>query len=129
MRLATIDTLPVIVACFSRDRCLWSIPAPHVPRRWFVVDSLNEDSFAYDLMLKGTQTTGLRKQSGEVWFQNDDAEEYELQEHSMPYRNGQILVLLYLSSKMFDARFDPNVKRRFNSQGSYVPGRSSGKRF
>jgi len=128
LRLAAIDTLPVIVACFSKEGRRWSIPAPHVPKRWFVVESLSEDSFAYDLITKGAQTPGLRKQSGEVWFQNDDAEDYELHEHSMPYRNGQILVLLYLSSKMFDARFDPNIGRRFNSQGSYVPSRSPNRR-
>lgn len=129
LRLAAIDTLPVIVACFSQDRRLWSIPAPHVPRRWFVVDSLNEDSFAYDLMFKGLQTPVLRKQSGEVWFQNDDAEDYELHEHSMPYRNGQILVLLYLSGNMLDARFDPNVGRQFNARNSQAPRRSPNKRW
>ena len=50
-------------------------------------------------MSKGTQTTAPRKQSAEVWFENDDAEEYELLEHSTLYRNGEILVILYLSSK------------------------------
>lgn len=129
LRLAAIDTLPVIVACFSKNGRHWSIPAPHVPKRWFVVDSLSDDSFAHDLLVKGTQTPGLRKQSGEVWFQNDDAESYELHEHSMPYRNGQVLVLLYLSSKMLEARFDPNIGRRFNSQGSYVVGRAPSKRW
>lgn len=128
LRLAAIDTLPVVVACFSQTGLVWHVPAPHVHRRWYLVNSLNDDSFAYDLMVKGTQTTGPRKQSGEVWFQNDDAESYELHEHSMPYRNGQILVLLYLSSKMLDARFDPNVARRYTSQGSYVAGRSPTKR-
>lgn len=118
LRLAAIDTLPLIVACFSKDRRQWSVRSPHVPKRWFVVESLNEDSFAYDLIFKGTQTLGLRKQSGEVWFQNDDAEDYELNEHSVPYRNGQILVLLYLSNRMFDARFDPNVGPRSNSRGN-----------
>ncbi len=125
LRIAAIDTLPVIVACFSNRGRHWSVPAPHVPKRWFVVNELSEDSFAYDLLAKGSQASGLRKQSGEVWFQNDDAESYELQEHSMPYRNGQILVLLYLGSKMLDARFDPNIGRRYTAQGSYVAGRST----
>ena len=124
LRLAAIDTLPVIVACFSRNGKHWSVPAPHVPKRWFVVDAVNEDSFAYDLLVKGSQTTGLRKQSGEVWFQNDDAENYELLEHSMPYRNGQVLVLLYLGSNMFDARFDPNMGRRYTPSQPYLPGRA-----
>lgn len=124
LRLANIDALPVIVACFSQRGLVWQVPAPHVPRRWFLLRALSEDSFAYDLMTKGTQTNMARKQSGDVWFQNDDAEGYELHEHSVPYRNGQILVLLYLGRKMLDARFDPDVARRFTANGSYVAGRS-----
>lgn len=129
LRLAAIDTLPLIVACFSKERRLWSIPAPHVPKRWFVVDALDEDSFAYDLMFTGTPTPALRKQSGEVWFQNHDAEDYELQETSIPYRNGQILVLLYLRSEMLDAGYDPNVGRQFGAQESHVRGRPPNKRW
>lgn len=127
LRLANIDTLPVIVACFSPAGLLWQLPAKHIPRRWFLLRALDEDSFAYDLMTKGTRTVGGRKQPADVWFQNDDSGRYEVSEHSVPYRNGQTLVLLYLSSKMLDARFDPNVGRRFTSSGSYVSGRSSSK--
>lgn len=39
-------------------------------------------------------------------------------------RAGEVLVLLYLTSSMLDARFDPNVGvRRFNEHGSYVKRR------
>jgi len=42
----------------------------------------------------------------------------------MPGKSGEVLVLLYLSSPMLDARYDPNVGlRRFNDQGSYVKRR------
>jgi hypothetical protein len=125
LRIAAIDELPVIVACYSHSGLEWSVPASHIPRRWMLETSLDSDSYAYDLLTKGTRTAGLRKQSGEVFFQNEDAENFSLQECSMPYRNGQILVMLYLGSKMLEARYDPNVGRRYTSEGSYVPRRTA----
>jgi Zn-dependent peptidase ImmA (M78 family) len=124
IRLADIDTLPVVVACYSAQGLKWSKPAKHVPRRWWLRSQLDEDSFAHGLLTAGNRIRSARKQPGEVWFENDDAENYEVTEDCIPGRTGEVLVLLYLSLQMFDARFDPNVGiRRFNEQGSYVKRR------
>lgn len=124
IRLANIDTLPVVLACYSSSGLRWSKIAAHVPRRWWLRGKLDEDSFAYDLLTIGTRTTSARKQPGEVWFENDDADNYEVTEECMPGKAGEVLVLLYLSPSMFDARFDPNVGvRRYNDKGSYVKRR------
>lgn len=121
LRLVNVDTLPVVLACYSKTGKRWGIPAAHVPRRWFLKNELDPDSFAYDLLAQGKEIAGLRKQSGEVWFQNSDAEDHELFEHCIPYRNGDVLVLLYLSKAMMDAGFDPHAgDRRYNEHGSYV---------
>lgn len=126
IRLANVNTLPAVIACYSSVGLRWRLAGEDVPRRWFLHRTLSEESFAFDLMSKGTQTTTPRKQSAEVWFENNDAEEYELHEHSTLYRNGEILVILYLSSKMLSARFDQNVGgRRYTDKGSYVPPRRS----
>ena len=116
IRLATLDTLPVIVACYSKTGLRWHIRAPHVPKRWRLRGQLDDDSFAYDVLYKGQLCNNLGKQPGETWFENDDADEYEVLEHSMPSSNGQVLVLLYLNDpEMFEVGFDPNLKlRRFN---------------
>lgn len=123
-RLASINKLPLILACYSSSGLRWFRASADVPRRWFLKSALDEDSFAYDLIVHGKQQAGLRKQSGEVWFENDDADDYELLEHSMIHRNKDVLVVLYLSSAMFDAKFDPNVGvRRYTEFGSYVSRR------
>jgi Zn-dependent peptidase ImmA (M78 family) len=110
IRLAKVDTLPVIVACYSLEKRLWYCAAPHVPRRWRLKSKLDVDSFAHELLAKGTSTAVPRKQSADAWFENDDADEYELLEQCVPGMPGKALVTLYLSeNEMFDVGYDPDV--------------------
>src|SRR5689334_22453076 len=106
MRVADIDTSPVIVASYSDQGLRWSKAAKHVPRRWWLRNKLDEDSFAHGLLTTGTRIATARKQPGEVWFDNDDAENYDLTEDCIPSKAGEVLVLLYLSAAMLDAEFD-----------------------
>lgn len=110
IRLAKVDTLPVIVACYSLQKRLWYCAASHVPRRWRLKSMLDADSFAQELLTRGTPTLAPRKQSADAWFENDDAEKYELLEQCVPGMPGKVLVTLYLSDgEMFDAGYDPDV--------------------
>lgn len=126
VRLADIDTLPVILACYTEQRRRWFRAAPHVPRRWWPVKQLDEDSFAYDLLRNGGKPAVARKQPAEVWFENDDAENFEVVEHCIAYKGGEVLVLIYLTSPMMmNARFDPGVgSRRHSATGGFMGGRS-----
>ena len=126
IRLADINTLPVILACYTTNGRRWYKAASDVPRRWFLRGKLDDDSFAYDLLAHGKQAAGGRKQPAEVWFENDDAEDYEVHEHCLPSKSGEALVLIYLTGNMLDAKFDPNVgNRKYNEFGSYVPRRKN----
>jgi hypothetical protein len=117
IRLASLDTLPVIVACYSANKMLWFNMAPHVPRRWWLKSRLDEDSFAYDVLHNGNSHTQPRKQSADAWFENDDADQYELLEQAIPSIRGQVLALLYLSdSEMCEAGFDPNLRTKSNKR-------------
>lgn len=122
MRLADINTLPVILACYTAGGVLrWQKQAADVPRRWWLRQKLDDDSYAHDLLRSGKSHPFLGKQPAEVWFENQDADRYEMSECCMPGRAGEIMVLLYLGSKMLEARFDPNVgNRKFNEHGSRV---------
>lgn len=122
IRLVRVDKLPVIVACYTLQQRRWHIRDVDVPARWWLRSSLDDDSFAYELLIKGKTYPAPRKQPAEVWFENDDADGYEILEHCHPMANGEVLVLLYLTdSEMLDARFDPHVgERRYNEFGSYL---------
>jgi len=52
LRLVGVDTLPVIIACYTRSGLRWHAAAKHVPRRWYLKDKVDEDSFAYDLLFR-----------------------------------------------------------------------------
>lgn len=129
LRLAGINVAPVIVACYDKDGKRWSMPAADIPSRWFLKDKLDADTFAYDLITSGKECRGLSKQPADAWFENSDAENYEVQEQCVYGFGGTVLVLLYLEPDMLEVGFDPNVgSRRYNEHGSYIPKRGALKR-
>jgi len=124
MRLADLDRLPIVLACYSNGRLRWRKAARHIPNRWFLRMQLDDDSFAYSLFQDGQAHPRLGKQPAETWFENMDAERYQVRECCRPVRVGEVLVLLYLESKMLQAGFDPNVgTRRYTAHGSYLTRR------
>jgi hypothetical protein len=126
LRLADTNTLSVILACYTARGLKWQKPARDVPRRWWLKQTLDGDSFAYDVINSGKQRPILGKQPAEVWFENDDAGNYDVLESSIQGRSNEALVLIYLSEKMQSARYDPNVgQRKYNEFGSYVTRKKS----
>lgn len=125
IRLADINTLPVIVASYGKSGRRWHSSASDVPKRWWLKDAVDEESFTYDLLHEGKACHQLRKQSADVWFTNDDAGDYEVLEQCIQSSGETALVLLYLASEdMMFAKFDPSVgNRRYTASGSYVPRR------
>jgi len=111
IRLAHVDSLAVIVACYSELTLRWRIAAPHIPKRWWLKRTLDRDTFAFDLVSQGMPCETPRKQSADAWFENSDAGDFEILEQCFPARAGQILVTLYFcDAAMFDRGFDPDVK-------------------
>lgn len=120
IRMAEVDSLPVIVACYNGRGIRWRAAAPHVPRRWRLVQTLDEDSFAYDFVNDGKSQQCSGKQSADAWFSNDDADKYEVYEHAMPGRSGEVLVMLYLSdTEMFESPFERKFEGRHQENANF----------
>lgn len=120
IRMAEVDSLPVIVACYNARGIRWSATAPHIPRSWRLVQTLDEDSFAYDVVSGGKSQQCSGKQSADAWFSNDDADNYEVHEHAMPGRSGEVLVMLYLSdTEMFESPFERKSEGRYQESESF----------
>ncbi len=125
LRLANINTLPVIVACYHRDGRRWAIPAGDIPRGWRLNEKLDDDTFTYDLLQQGKECRGLAKQPADVWFENDEADKYEVQEQCIGSTADTALVLLYLEPAMLEVTLDWGANRKYDKDGSYVFRRSS----
>jgi len=119
LRLADVNTLPVIVACYNSAGLRWSLPAGDIPRRWVLRRDLDEDSFTYDMVKSGKDCKYLGKQSADTFFENDDAGKYEVREQCVGSHGGNVLTLLYLEPKMMEAGFDFNVRRKYTDKGTY----------
>ena len=105
-RITLLDNFPVILCCYSDTGREWHLNAPMVPSRWRLKQMLDADTFAYDFLRDAKAASGSGKQSAEAWFENSDAHRYEIREECIPYRPGQVLVLLYLPDEMLESARD-----------------------
>jgi Zn-dependent peptidase ImmA (M78 family) len=109
-RLTGLNAFPVVLAAYNDQGCRWHARSKDVPSRWWLKGQLDEDSFAHDLLTRGITRKGPGKQSADVWFDNDDAGNYEIFEECMPGRVGEILVLLSIDNEeMLEASFDRDL--------------------
>lgn len=82
-----------------------------MPRRWRLKPRLDPDSFAHELLARGTPTLEPRKQSADAWFDHDEADEHEVLEQCVPGLPGKVLVALYLhEAEMFDEGYDADAR-------------------
>jgi len=106
LRIIRTNSFPAILACYESSGLRWQMPSRCVPRRWALKARLDPASMAYDLMADGKETEGTSKQSADAWFDNNDADDYEVTEECRPYGPNACLVLLILEDEMLDARPD-----------------------
>jgi Zn-dependent peptidase ImmA (M78 family) len=110
LRLAEINAFPLIVASYGRAGLRWQIRSRDVPRRWGLKQQTHQDSFAYELLQRGIACDGPRKQPADVWFDNDDADKYEITEECIPAHGRTILALLSVANEgMLTAGFDRDL--------------------
>ncbi|HVW51612.1 MAG TPA: ImmA/IrrE family metallo-endopeptidase [Trinickia sp.] len=120
IRMAEVDSLPVIVACYDAGGLRWRAFAPHVPRRWRLVQTLDDDSFAYDIINGVTSKQCSGKQEAAAWFANEEADGREVHENAMPGRPGEVLVMLYLSdTDMFESPYERRSEERYHDSPSF----------
>jgi uncharacterized protein DUF955 len=97
IKLVTSDCFPVLIVCHDRTRRRWFRRAPMVPGWWFPRDDLDADSFAFEMLFKGTSESAFpRKVGADAWFEFRNCDRYEVQEQSFLLPNDEVLTLLIL---------------------------------
>ena len=104
IRLVESDHAPSLVVCHNRNGRKWFARSPSVPDRWFPRDTLDADSYAFDILFGAAKDDSHpRKIGADAWFDRWEAEKYELTEQSVRIRSNEILTLLQLTdARMLD---------------------------
>lgn len=108
-RLIDLNAFPIMLASYGPMGCRWQMRSKDVPRRWGLKSTLHVDSFAYDLFHQGKSCNGPGRQPADVWFENDDADKYEVSEECIAGHGRSVLVLLALEDDALDAGFDRDL--------------------
>lgn len=95
LKAVQLNQFPIIVACYNKFGRRWFKRSVMVPEWWFPNDLLDANSFAFDMLFKGTkEETYPRKMGADAWFTFRHADRFEVTEQSFSLPGDEILTLL-----------------------------------
>jgi len=106
IRLVQSNRFHAMLICHGEKGRRWFLRPPCVPDRWFPRDELDRESYAFDTLFGArVEQAHPRKIGADAWFDRSEAERYELQEHTFPLPNNEILTLLtFTDAEMMEER-------------------------
>ena len=100
IRLVESRHSPTVLVCHDPKGRKWFTRSRDVPERWFPRHELDSESFAFDLLSGlGPEQSYPRLIGADAWFDRDEAQRYELYEHSVRTSSDDILTLLILTEE------------------------------
>jgi hypothetical protein len=97
LKLVRSNRFPIIVVCHGRQGRRWFQRANMVPGWWFPTESLDAESFAFELLFRGIDENHFpRKIGADAWFTFRNTDRYEVQEQSFRLPNDEVLTLLII---------------------------------
>ena len=106
IRLVECDDTPAMLVCHGPIGRHWFVRPSSVPQRWFPRESLDSDSFAFDVQFGGDPDGRmLRKMDACAWFDRSEADRYEIKEQTIHIGPEETLTLLVIEDdEMLDER-------------------------
>ena len=98
IRLVNMNVWPLVLVSHSRNGRIWFNRSNDVPERWFPQKELSQDSMAFDLLFGSEERKRCQKATADTWFDNREAERYEIIEDAIRISNNQVLCLLWLEN-------------------------------
>ena len=98
IRLVNMNVWPLILVSHSKNGRVWFNPSKDVPKRWFPQKELSPDSMAFDMLFGNEQRVRHQKITADTWFDNREAERYDIIEDAFCISNNQVLCLLWLEN-------------------------------
>lgn len=112
IRFVESNVIPAMIICHDQEKRQWFKSSTDIPERWFPKDTLDHDSFAFDILYGDAESnTRQQKVSAASWFDRSEAVDYEVLEQSAPYIDGQVITLLefFEESMLEDQRTSKKV--------------------
>lgn len=98
IRLIEGDHSPARAICHGSSGRKWFVRAPSVPSRWFPRDSLDSESFAFDMLYGKAKANAIpRKIGADAWFDRREADKYQLLEQTIQISAEEILTLVLVT--------------------------------
>lgn len=98
IRLVNINVWPLILVCNSKSGRIWFNRSKDVPERWFPQKELSSDSMAFDQLFGEEERVRAQKATADTWFDNREAERYDIVEDAIRISNNQVLSLLWIEN-------------------------------
>ena len=125
IRLVESRHSPALLVCHGLEGRKWFARSTDVPERWFPRGDLDSESFAFDLLFgQGQEEAHPRLMGADAWFDRDEAQRYELREHSVRTADDEILTLLMLTEDRMLEDWSSGLtkgSRRTRSATSWTP--------
>lgn len=105
IRIVESNHSPALLVCHGPNGRKWFTRSPSVPQRWFPQDSLDANSYAFDVQFGGEIDDPIpRKIGADAWFDRWDAERFEVHEQTMRIGPEETLTLVLISDpKMLES--------------------------
>lgn len=99
IRLVEMDHAPSLLVCHGPSGRKWFMRAPSVPTHWFPQDTLDRESYAFDILFRNQAEDRTPHRIGaDAWFDQYGADRFELTEETIQVAPEEILTLLLLTN-------------------------------
>lgn len=98
IRIVDRNHSPSLLICHGKAGRKWFVRAPGITEKWFPRAELDRESYAFDILF-GTKPDDKYAHTigADAWFDNWEAERYELREQTVRTRDGDTLTLVTLT--------------------------------
>ncbi|WP_065376787.1 ImmA/IrrE family metallo-endopeptidase [Ensifer adhaerens] len=95
IRFVDMDHTPSMIVCHGLNGRKWFSRSKSVPERWFPKTDLDSESPAFDILHgKAPESKFSSRIGADAWFDQFDADRYEIMEQTIRTFDGEILTLL-----------------------------------
>jgi len=98
IRFVGMSAHDLVLVCHTPKGRRWFRRGPRVPDRWFPRDELDADSYAFDVMFKGKDSSHVALMPASAWFDRGEADRYELYEETLRISASETLTLLTIKN-------------------------------